>query len=412
MLTRFAKHSAWLLLARLWTYVTMAIFTILVARQLGRSGFGEYSFMSAAIVIGNMLTTFGTDMLLIREIAAGKQFKQLYAALVLQLVLSALFIAGIFSLSQLLTFQSYEGGLALSIFSLSLIPLAFFTVFTTALRGKEQMQSYAVLNICLASTQLIAGFILFFERGNLVLLAWLLLLTQGVSALFAGFLCTMKIPDFWKGWQFSVDGLLSLVFASAPIALLGVLSITYQRLVPTMLPILAGALQAGIFSAASRMVEVAKVGHIAMFTAIYPVMAQRKEGHVEWFKSLRPVWLFLLATAAFASLVLSLLAEPLTPLLFGDEFRLSIPLVKIMAWVIPPYTVTMLLSLAFLANGDESVLTNALTVGLLGLAILTIWWGKTAGPYGAAWAVLYAEYIQAGILLFQAVRHFHRVPAN
>jgi O-antigen/teichoic acid export membrane protein len=160
------------------------------------------------------------------------------------------------------------------------------------------------------------------------------------------------------------------------------------------------------------MVEVAKVGHIAMFTAIYPVMAQRKEGRVEWFKSLRPVWLFLLATAAFASLVLSLLAEPLTPWLFGEEFRLSIPLVKIMAWVIPPYTVTMLLSLAFLANGDESVLTNALTVGLLGLAILTIWWGKTAGPYGAAWAVLYAEYIQAGILLFQAVRHFHRVPAN
>ena len=51
----------------------MALFTILLARSLGASGFGGYAFMASVVVIGNVLTTFGTDMHLIREIAVTEE---------------------------------------------------------------------------------------------------------------------------------------------------------------------------------------------------------------------------------------------------------------------------------------------------------------------------------------------------
>jgi hypothetical protein len=76
-----------------------------------------------------------------------------------------------------------------------------------------------------------------------------------------------------------------------------------------------------------------------------------------------------------------------------------------------PFTLNTVLSLAFLANGDEYIVAGALTAGLLGLAVLTISWGRAAGATGAAWAALYGEMLQSAILLFQAVRHLRLVVA-
>jgi O-antigen/teichoic acid export membrane protein len=50
----------------------MALATILIARRFGSAGFGNYAFIASLVLIGNMLTTFGSDMLLISDIAARK----------------------------------------------------------------------------------------------------------------------------------------------------------------------------------------------------------------------------------------------------------------------------------------------------------------------------------------------------
>src|SRR3989304_3929406 len=135
------KDSLWLLMARIGTQGAMVLFTILLARRLGSAGFGEYAFISAVIFIGNMLTTFGTDMTLIREIAAHNNLSQLPAALLIQLGFSVVLILVIWIGAPFLPRQSVESILALRVYSFTLIPLAFFTVFTTALRGKQQMDA-------------------------------------------------------------------------------------------------------------------------------------------------------------------------------------------------------------------------------------------------------------------------------
>jgi O-antigen/teichoic acid export membrane protein len=412
-LSRLSLNSLWLLLSRLGTQLGMALFTILLARSLGSSGFGEYAFIASVIVIGNVLTTFGTDMLLIREIALTDDIGQLAPALLIQLLLSALFIGAILISSPLLPSEDPAAASALRIYSLSMLPLAFYTVFTTALRGRQRMLSYSLLNVALMVMQVLTALWLHWRGGGLIALAQLLLLVQTGAAFLAGMICARQFTDLKRIWRFPIPEMLPMLGRSAPIALLGLLGIFYQRCSLLLLPILAGAAVTGWFSAGARLIEAAKIGHVAVFTALYPVMAQSRDaGGLHWSRNFRVPGLVLLAGALLAALALSLLAGPLVSVLYGTQYLSSIPLVRILAWMLIPYALNSFLTLAFLARGEERAVISALLLSTIMLVLLTLWWLPQAGASGAAWASLCAEVAQSLILVltdFRRVRVIHAI---
>ncbi len=399
MFYRLARNSFWLLLARIGTQLGVAFFTILLARGLGAFVFGEYTFIASIVVIGNVLTTFGTDMLLIREIAAADELLGLFPALIIQISLSTLFIIAVAVASSYLPNPNKDAVSALRIYSFSLIPLAFFTVFTTALRGKQHMFSYACLNLALMILQIAAILLLRLQGGGLISLAVLLLLVQVIGALLAGFLCNFQIRSSADSWPDLQEQLRRLLRASAPIALLGVLGVIYQRLSLILLPSLSGAALTGAYSAAARIVEAAKIGHLAVFTALFPIMSQATPTErSSWFKAFRLPLFLLMSGAICLSFFLFLLAKPLVTTLFGSEYVSSISPLRVLTWILIPYTINSFLSLAFLARGEETIIMFALMVGISVLGTLTIWWEPTMGLYGAASAALSAEVLQSIIL--------------
>src|ERR1700690_664246 len=113
--TGLAKNSLWMILSRFGAQGLAVIFTVVLARRMGSAGFGEYAFIAALIYVANSLTTFGTDMVLIREIAAQDDLSGLPAALMIQLVLSALRITAIWLFAARIPNQSTETILALKI---------------------------------------------------------------------------------------------------------------------------------------------------------------------------------------------------------------------------------------------------------------------------------------------------------
>jgi O-antigen/teichoic acid export membrane protein len=407
---RLGKNSLWLLAARVGAQ-SLALLTLLLARKLGSAGFGEYAFFTTAIFIGNVLSTSGTDMFFIREIAVRESLgprdddgniSRLSAALWIQLFLSSLLIVGIIMGAPLLPNQSTASILALKIYSLALIPLAFYTVFSTALRGEQRMGSYSLLTLGVVFLQ--AGVILLFMTGGggVVTLAVLLLMAQGLAALLAGWICTRQIAGFWRGWRFSWQEVRSVFTASAPLGLLGILGILYQKLSLILLSILGGAVLTGLYSAALRVVEASKTVHLAVFTALYPAMSQAQaDPHGQTAGAIKLSWKVLLAGATALALGLSLLAEPLVSILYGAGFESAAPVLVILAWTLIPYTVNTFLTLAFVAANNERAVGLALTAGLLGLILTGFWWLPIAGAAGVAWAVLGAECIQAFLLLVQ-----------
>jgi PST family polysaccharide transporter len=390
--TQLAKDSLWVLAARLGAQGSLALFTLLIARRLGSAGFGEYAFIASAVFIGNMLTTFGTDMLLIREIAARRDFSQLIPSLFLQLSLSAVLMIFVWTLPPL-PGQSPVGWLALKIYSLALIPFAFFTIFSSVLRGLQRMDHYAGLNLSTALIQLSATFVFIQSGSSVVTLAWLLLAVQIAAASLAGWLCKDQFSNFRCPAPFSLRQFRPVL----PLAALGILGILHQRVGILLVTFWLGASAAGWFSAAQRIVEFAKTAHLAVFTVLFPAMANSKGER----KDFRLVWLILLSGALTAALAISLLASPLTIVLFGAEYAASIPLLRLLAWMLVPFTINTYLSLAFVAANREKPVLIALSASLLMLILLNFLWTPRFGILGAGRAMLLAECIQAGLLLVQ-----------
>ncbi len=400
MMTTVAKNSAWMILSRFAAQGLAVVFTIALARRLGSADFGAYAFIAAILFVANSLTTFGTDMLLIREIAAKDNLSGLPIALAVQLVLSAVFIIIVWMFGDWIPNQSAETIQALQIYSLSLIPLSFFTVFTTALRGKQLMSMYMLLTVAISALQVGAVWL---PEIDLVALSTYLLAIQILIAVFAGLICTFTIPNFWRVWRLSTFHLSSFLRAAAPIAFLALLGMLYQRLNIYMLSVLTDSTQTGLYSAAARVVEASKTAHLAVFAALYPALAQslqKGERMHGYFK-------FLMAGAIFIAVSLAAFANPLTVLLFGNEFGASSEVLKILAWTLIPFTINSYFTLSFLASKREKIVGRALGLSLLGALILNLAWIPSRGPEGGAWAFLLAECIQSVTLLAGARSFVH-----
>ena len=407
-LAQLGKNTIWLLAARLGVPAVLALFSVILARRLGSTGFGEFAFLTAVIFLGNSLTTFGTDMLLIREIASRDDFSHLPAALVLQFVLSGLFIAGVFFAAPFFPVQNPE---AVQTYGLTLLPLSFFTVCTTALRGRQRMGAYALLNLATVFLQTVAAWLFIKPESNILSVAVLLLIVQVITAFLAGITCIIEIPGFGLGWKISWSGMITLARASSLLALLGALGILYQRLAVYMLPLYCGMLATGLYSASGRIVEATKSAHLAAFSALYPAMAKARAGspqNTQLVKSFRLVWRVLLCGSVIAAAILSRSAAALVDLLYGAEFSGSVPALKILAWIIVPYTINPYLTLALLAGREDLLVMVALLVSLAILAALNMILIQTFGVRGACLAAVLAKTSRIVVYLFP--RHCSRNP--
>jgi O-antigen/teichoic acid export membrane protein len=376
---------------------------ILIARRLGEAGLGEYAFLTSVIFLGNLSSTFGTDMLIIRELAAKRDFGLLPAALTVQLGLSLPLIAIAFVFAPGLPNQSADAISALQWYSLALIPLAVYSVASSALRGVERMDIYTWLNVASAAILLALG-AAFVRAGSTALtLAAVLLAAQTLAALLAAGLCAAYVPQVRAGLHVHRSELVRVLRLSAPIAVLGVLGALYQRSGIYLLSLLQGAALTGAFSAALRIVEAAKIGHIAVLSALFPVMSQAAQGKQAPYVRVFSVSLLgllgfatLLAAALFAS------AGPLVTLLYGVEFAESAAALRWLAWMLLPMTISHYCSLRLLAAAREPAIMLALAASTLLLAALVAAQPGDLATVGRAAVV--AESLQAAILVAAWVR--------
>jgi O-antigen/teichoic acid export membrane protein len=410
---RIRLNSIWLLLARLFTQVQLVVFTLLVARGLGVEGFGQYAFVAALIFLGNVATTFGTDTLLIREVARHRTEARdqqaggslIAAALWIQLLLSVVWLVVVAIGANALNGQPPEVVLALKVYSLSLIPLAFFTVFTAVLRAHERMDLYLLLNVVVAFVQLGGAWWVLQRSGTLLSLVTMLNVVQLSAAVFAGMLCYKSLPTSPFHWRVTYDKFIRVVRLAWPFALLSVLAVIYQRLGVLMLSTLGTENQTGWYAAASRVIEPVKMLHFAVLGALLPALAhlaapstdlqsERIAGRV-----FRHSLLFLLSISGLAAIVIILFAQPIVTLLFGADYAESVPLVQILAMSLMPYTISASLSVRLVTQGRERLVLWATLFGLALAFVLNRWLIPAHGSTGAAWAVVGSESLLAAALL-------------
>jgi O-antigen/teichoic acid export membrane protein len=394
------------------------VLTVVLARGLGTAGFGQYAFVGAVVVIANVVTTFGTESLLVREIAArrGDPASLLGVALGLQLVLSAGFVFLVFAGAGSLPNRTGDVVSALRIYSLSLFPLAFASVFAGALRGWERMDLAASLGVSTAALQTVGALVAVRAGADLPALMLCLLVAQAVAAVLGWRLCRAAHPGFTLAPSVAPAALVTLFERVWAFALLAGLTILSQRISVLLLALLAGDTPAGWFAAAARVVEGLKLTHYAFLGALLPLASRvgaqgasggAEEGHAasEWLARLvRKSRLVLLGLGVATALAASGLAAPLVGLLYGGEYHPTVTALRILAWTLLPYAAAAPTALALISTGHERVVLRASTVGLMVTAGLGAWLIPRVGVNGACVAALGGEVARSALLFLGAGR--------
>ncbi len=404
---RIRLNAIWLLLTRLITQAQLVLFTVLVARRLGVSGFGQYAFVAALIVLGNVATTFGTDTLLIREIARDRQAQAdlSAAALWMQLLLSGVWLMVVALGANLLADQSPAVMQALQVYSLSLIPLAFFTVFTAVLRAHERMDLYMLLNVVIAFLQLGGAWLVLQGQSDLLSLVMMLNVVQLGAAVLAGVVCYRHLPAFQFHVTVARDRFVQVARLAWPFALLSVLVVLYQRLGVITLSAFGMEIQAGWFAAATRVTEPAKMLHFAVLGALLPALSylaapavdkQHNRLATDLFR--RSLW-FLLSVSALAAGLIAVLAQPIVMVLFGVSYAPAAMLVQLLAVSLIPYTISASLAVQLVTQKQERRVLWITALSVLLAFLLNSGLIPAYGSVGAALAVVGSESFLAVLLL-------------
>ena len=384
---RLLKNIGWTVLSRIGTQSIAVLSNILLARFLGSAGFGEYAFISSILLIGNAFSTFGTDMILIRTLASDERSFTLADGLLLQLILSLIYVICVFFVGLFAPVP-----VSLKIYIFALFPLAFFTTSNIALRSHQKMKTFSFLQFVAAFLQLLAVFLLWFLHADIRAFSVFMLIVQITTALVAFMFRSSRLTS----WHFSLLRAFALLKASTHMAVIGTLRLVYEKIAIAILPALAGLSMTGIFSVSSRLTDAGKLGHLSAFTAMYPEMA-RDTGFGKQMKGLRP----LLVAAFLISVFIFLFAKPMIGILFGAEFMPSVQPLRIMIWVVLPYVFVTYTSLGLIALGLEKPVLLSVLIALAVLLISLIVLNSAFGLNGAATAVLFAEIIHAALLWYQ-----------
>ena len=410
-----ARNALWLAVGRVASQLFGVALTVVLARSLGTAGFGQYAFVGAVVVIGNVITTFGMESLLVREIAGrrGDPARLLTAALLIQLALSVAFVLLVVAGAPWLPGRTADTVAALRIYVLSLFPLAFNTVYSAALRAWERMDLYACASIGGAALQTAAALAAVRAGATLPQLMLCLVLAQVVAAALDRLLCAVARPGFAFAARTGPVAVANVFKRAWPFALLAGIGIVSQRISVLLLALLAGDAPAGWFAATARVVEGLKLTHYALLGALLPV-ASRLAADSGWgagaaapeFLSglVRRSRLVLLVVGLGAAVAASALATPLVTLLYGHAFRPAIGALRILAWAMVPYAAGAPTALALVSTGHERAVIRAGFAALAVTASAGILLIPRAGVYGACAAVCAGEVVRTALLLLVAGR--------
>jgi O-antigen/teichoic acid export membrane protein len=381
--SRLSLHlnSFWLLFSRISAQTLAVIFIALVARRLEPANFGQFTFIAAMIFIGNTFTSFGTDTLLIREIAkAGQVTALVRRAFTLQIWLC------IFWYFATLLFRAEA---PLLIFSFSLFPLAIFSVISALLRSFERMDLFWSLNLLNGLIQIFAAML----SKDLLTLCVLLMIGNMLAAFLALRIFSIPIPGFHLFPFLDFRPLLPLVL---PLAALTTLSVLSQRLGVLSLSILVDEAATGLFSSATRVVDAMKFGHYAILGALLPALSR---GALHSNKNYKMTFAGLLCLSILLASAVTFLAHPIINIVFGAEYIPAADLLTVIVWSLVPYTISAFLSVHLVVLGKEIVLLKTTLLSLVFSIFLFIWLIKGYGLHGAAWAALIGEMVQATIFI-------------
>lgn len=391
--------------------VLLFVVFIIIARWFGSSQFGTFSYILAFVGIFQLIADFGLTNILVREIARSREkvAEIVGAVRPLAWLFSALILVSVSAIAYPLSSSSEVYAATL------LMAVAVLATFHSVIYG----------SVCRAHEEM--GFNALGNAGHKVLLlgAVVLALTRdggllGVSIAFVAanvaqgvFFYLVARRRYLRHLQWKVDPgyWRYLVSEAAPVGI----AMIFRRLTlhadTLLLAALSTSTAVGLFNVAYKLVQVVDMVPFTLALPLFPPLSRLARESKDKLHAVlsRVLSIFMIAGAPIA--VWIFISAPLiVSLLFGDNYRDAVPVLRILAPAIVFLFPGALYIYLFSAIGKQGLqtLTAALCLGVnIALDLLLI---PRYGHSGAAAATLIAEGVFFASGLWLLVRTGYRPP--
>lgn len=305
-------------------------FFVVIARKLGASAFGSFTFGLAFGSLVTVLAGFGQDAIITREVARDRRRVDEYFAntIALKLVLSVPAIALAVLALELVDMSSTTRAVALLLSVAVLVELLTTTCFAV-FQAFEQLAYLPVViigqrlftaGVGIAAMAAGAGI----EAVAAIYLAGSVLALILATALLFGRVVRPRLElDTSRWWP--------LMRVAIPVGIALVFQLTLFRVDAAILQLFRSEREVGLYGAAYRLFEAPLFISWAVGAAVYPVLSRLHEPADLRVVAERSLKLSIGATLFFA-LGAAILAAPVVKLLYGPDFH---PSARVLAWLAP-----------------------------------------------------------------------------
>ncbi len=388
---KIVRNSSFLIISRVATKIISFFVLLYIARYLGPTDFGKYSFAFAFIYFFSFIPDLGIHQILVREAAKDQEVmdKLIGNATV---VITLLSVLAFFLCSLVVSFTDYSSSTKHAVY------IASFGLLATSVSGfgivyevKLRMDYSLLFNVTSRLFLLISVLYLVQYNPNLDLFI--------IVTVVADFINNILMTIFSKRFvrpKFAIeyDLIKKIMLEALPIAVSTVFVMIYFRIDIVMLSFLKSDADVGFYSAAYRLTEALTFIPSVVVVSTYPIMSKYFNEKNKIFSYIYTIsFKLLFASGLLVATVTTFLSDKIILEIYGSEYYGSVVALQVLIWATSFMFVNQLLSSTYIASGNQNIMAKITAFAALlniGLNLILI---PSYSYIGASIATLITEFI-------------------
>jgi O-antigen/teichoic acid export membrane protein len=390
------------------TTITTLLITILITRRFGPVGYGDFTVMMAYSALFYIVTDFGLNAIVTRDLSADEGKTALYFRnlLALRLVMAAvLFAVGVLVLLLFPYSQFVKVGIVISL--LTIFTQALYTsgnaVFQTKLRYDLSVVASALGSLAIL---LLTAFFVMTGRGILAVVASYVI--GGVLMVLASLVFIQRMTGA-VGFAIKAKVWRYLFLAALPLGITTIFTVVLQRADAIMLSLMTSSDVVGFYGAAYKIFEFALVFPTFFINSVYPVMVRHfKESHEKLLSTTKLSGLVLFVISLVGMGLGYLLAPLMIRIIAGPEFASSVLALRLLLLGLPVFYLSALFLWLLITLGKQNQIPFVYAIGAAANIILNFVFIPRYSLYAAAVTTWVSELLILVLLAILSYRVLRR----
>lgn len=402
---RVIRNTGVILVGNAANKVLNFIVLIYLARYLGSTDFGKYSFVFAYLFFFSVLTFMGINKIVVREISKDKTIQKeiIGNALSIRLLLSIAAIILSITIINLLNYP-FDTKVLVYIMSITLLFSSIRNTYASVFEAHLRMEYSALANFVEAIVTAILIFSIIFVKGGLIHIMGALVISNISNLLTTSFFSKNFINIKLEFNFFYVKKILG---ASILTGLALIFRAIYYKIDVLMLSLMKTYTVVGFYSAAYTLIAALEIIPTAIMMSIFPIMASYSKSSREslellYEKSFRLTLMIALPIAIIGTFY----SKEIILLIYGSEFLPSSKALSILIWSVVFLFMNILFGNLIISMGKEKVIAyTAVTMALFNI-VLNYLLIPEYSYFGASIATVFTEFLGAMVAFYYIYTNF------